>query len=250
MQYAPTRHHHNAPTTQPCYNIMMPLPELFHVINMANVANAYHTGLQQLQSLLNVSSLSELSATTATSYALIFAAEFGDKSQLVCMILATRYRAWPVFFGAIAAFSLLNTLAVVFGALLAHNLPEALIAGVVSLLFAVFGLHSLRIKAEDDDEALPEKNGSHLFFTTFFLITVAEFGDKTQLAVVALSSTVAPLAVWLGATAALATTSALGIIAGRRLLKKVPLVLLHKVSGSLFLILAAIAAYRCLQAFI
>ena len=229
----------------------MPLPELLHVINMANVANAYHTGLQQLQSVLNVSSLSELSATTATSYALIFAAELGDKSQLVCMLLAARYRAWPVFFGAIAAFALLNTLAVIFGALLAHNLPEPLIAGIVSLLFAVFGLHSLRIKAEEDDhDALPEKNGRHLFFTTFFLITVAEFGDKTQLAVVALSSTTAPLAVWLGSTAALATTSALGIIAGRRLLKKVPLVLLHKVSGSLFLILAAIAAYHSVQTFI
>jgi len=94
---------------------MMPLPEL---LNSLNVANAYHTVLQQLLALLNFDSLSELSATTVTSFALIFAAEFGDKSQLVCMILASRYRAWPVFFGAIAAFSLLNTLAVIFGALL------------------------------------------------------------------------------------------------------------------------------------
>ena len=226
---------------------MITLPELLNSLNTVNVINAYHTGLQQLQILLNVASLSELSATTITSFALIFAAELGDKSQLVCMILATRYRAWPVFLGAIAAFALLNTLAVIFGALLAHNLPEPLIAGIVALLFAVFGLHSLRIKAEDEDEALAEKNGSHLFFTTFLLITVAEFGDKTQLAVVALSSTVAPLAVWLGATAALASTSALGIIAGRRLLKKIPLVLLHKISGALFLILAAIALYRCLE---
>ena len=228
----------------------MTLPELLNVFNTVNIANAFQSGLQQLQAILNVSSLSELSGTTATSFALIFAAELGDKSQLVCMILASRYRAWPVFLGALTAFVLLNTLAVIFGALLAHNLPEPLIAGIVALLFAIFGLHSLRIKADDEDEPRPEKNGSHLFFTTFFLITVAEFGDKTQLAVVALSSTVAPLAVWLGATAALACTSALGIIAGRSLLKKIPLVVLHKISGSLFLLLAAIAAYRSAQALI
>ena len=116
-------------------------------------------------------------------------------------------------------------------------------------MFAIFGIQSLRIKAEDEDEPLPKKNGSHLFFTTFFLITVAEFGDKTQLAVVALSSTAAPIAVWLGSTIALAGTSALGIVAGRSLLKKIPLVLLHKISGSFFLILAAIAAYRSVQSF-
>jgi len=76
------------------------------------------------------------------------------------------------------------------------------------------------------------------------LITVAEFGDKTQLAVVALSSTAVPLAVWLGSTAALASSSALGVLAGRTILKKMPLVLLHKISGSIFLVLAIIAAYR------
>jgi putative Ca2+/H+ antiporter (TMEM165/GDT1 family) len=76
------------------------------------------------------------------------------------------------------------------------------------------------------------------------LITVAEFGDKTQLAVVALSSSTAPIAVWLGSTAALASSSALGVLAGQTILKKMPLGLLHKISGSIFLVLAAIAAYR------
>ncbi len=73
---------------------------------------------------------------------------------------------------------------------------------------------------------------------------MAEFGDKTQLAVVALSSTTVPTAVWLGSTAALASTSALGILAGRTILQKVPLVFLHKISGSIFLILSIFAGYR------
>lgn len=195
-------------------------------------------------SQLNTSSIAELSATTLTSYVLIFAAEMGDKSQLVCMTLAARHRAMPVVLGAIAAFALLNTLAVVFGVAICLWLPEYVIAATVAVLFTVFGLHALRVKAPDGDEEVQEKSGHNIFFTTFLLITVAEFGDKTQLAVVALSSTAAPIAVWLGSTVALVSTSALGVLAGRTILQKVPLTLLHKISGSIFLALAAIAAYR------
>ncbi|MDP3839374.1 MAG: TMEM165/GDT1 family protein [Methylococcales bacterium] len=200
--------------------------------------------LQALWLSLNTGSVAELSATTLTSYVLIVAAEMGDKSQLVCMTLAARHRAMPVIWGAIAAFALLNTLAVVFGVAIANWLPEYVIAATVAVLFTVFGILALRVEEADDDEEVQEKSGHGIFFTTFLLITVAEFGDKTQLAVVALSSTAVPLAVWLGSTAALVSTSALGVLAGRTILQKIPLTLLHKISGSIFLILAAIAAYR------
>ncbi len=200
--------------------------------------------LQSWLSLWRASSMAELSATALTSYVLIVAAEFGDKSQLVCMALASRHKATPVILGAVAAFALLNTLAVVFGVAIAGWLPDYVIAATVAVLFTVFGIHSLRIQEPDNNEDVQEKSNHGLFFTTFLLITVAEFGDKTQLAVVALSSTAAPIAVWLGSTVALASTSILGVVAGRTILQKVPLALLHKISGSIFLVLAAIAAYR------
>ncbi|MDD5579340.1 MAG: TMEM165/GDT1 family protein [Methylobacter sp.] len=194
---------------------------------------------------LTTGNLTEISATAATSFTLIAAAEIGDKSQLVCMTLASRHRAMPVMLGAMAAFALLNTLAVVFGVAIASWLPEYMVAATVAFLFAAFGIHSLRVEDDGDDlVGIKEKSGHSIFFTTFFLITAAEFGDKTQLAVVALSSTAVPIAVWMGATAALTSTSALGILAGRTLLKKVPLVLLHKISGTIFLILAVFAGYR------
>ncbi|MDD1613489.1 MAG: TMEM165/GDT1 family protein, partial [Methylococcaceae bacterium] len=136
-------------------------------------------------------------------------------------------------------------LAVVFGVAIASWLPEHIVAATVAFLFAAFGIHSLRMQEDnDDDEDVKEKSGHGIFFTTFLLITMAEFGDKTQLAVVALSSTTAPIAVWLGSTTALASTSALGILAGRTILQKVPLVLLHKISGTIFLVLSAFAIYR------
>jgi len=217
----------------------------FTALSTENFSEIFHRSLQQFLSLLTTGNIAELSATAATSYALIAAAEIGDKSQLVCMTLASRHRAMPVMLGAIAAFAFLNTLAVVFGVAIASWLPEYIVAVTVAILFGAFGIHSLRVQEDDNqDEEVKEKSGHGIFFTTFLLITVAEFGDKTQLAVVALSSTAVPIAVWLGSTAALASTSALGILAGRTILQKVPLVLLHKISGTIFLILSAFAFYR------
>jgi len=165
------------------------------------------------------------------------------------MSLASRHRAFPVILGAVAAFALLNTLAVVFGATIANWLPGYIVGAAVALLFAVFGLHALFIHDDDDDEEVLEKSGHSIFFTTFLLITVAEFGDKTQLAVVAFSSTANPYAVWLGSTLALTFTSALGVLAGRTVLQKIPLSLLHKISGCIFLILAGFAGFKAYNSF-
>lgn len=194
------------------------------------------------------SSFLEWATPISASYALIIAAEIGDKSQIVCMSLASRHRAMPVILGAITAFALLNTLAVIFGVAIANWIPHYIVAMIVCLLFFLFGLHALFLNGEDenDDEEVQEKSGHSLFLTTFLLITVAEFGDKTQLAVVALSSTALPLAIWIGSTLALATSSILGAIAGQALLKKMPLALLHKISGVIFIVLSGIAGYEAL----
>ena len=205
--------------------------------------------VSRFSSLLATGSLVDWSAAAVASFALIAAAEIGDKSQLVCMTLASRHRPAPVMLGALAAFAVLNTLAVVFGAAIASWLPEYVVGATVAVLFAVFGIHALRAKDDDDDDEVEERSGHGIFLTTFLLLTVAEFGDKTQLAVVALSSTQAPAAVWVGATVALAMTSAIGILAGRTILQRIPLALLHKLSGAFFLVLAIVAAYQAYGAF-
>jgi putative Ca2+/H+ antiporter (TMEM165/GDT1 family) len=225
-------------------NFQSYLQQFLNLLGIPYLLEAFHATLEYFQSLLVTGNIAELSATTATSFALIAAAEIGDKSQLVCMTLASRHRAMPVLLGAIAAFAFLNTLAVIFGVAIASWLPESIVAAIVAVLFAVFGVHSLRIKADGSEEEIKVKSGHGIFFTTFLLITLAEFGDKTQLAVVALSSAAVPVAVWLGSTFALAFLSALGILAGRTLLKKVSLGLLHKISGSIFLGLSVLAFYK------
>lgn len=183
-------------------------------------------------------------ASATTTYLLVALAEFGDKSQLVCMTLAARHRGLPVVIGAIAAFAILNLLAVLFGAAVAAWLPEWLVITAVAVLFALFGISALRYKEEEDDDDVEEKPGHGIVATTFLLIFVAEFGDKTQLAVAGLGSTGEPSAVWAGATLALATTSVLGVFAGRKLLTRLPLVWIHRISGVFFLLLAIFAVTR------
>lgn len=181
------------------------------------------------------------------AFLLIALAEFGDKSQLVCMTLAARHRGLPVLLGAAIAFSLLNLLAVLFGAAAAAWLPAWLVTAAVALLFAFFGISALRYEDEDEDETPAEKPGHGIFATTFLLIFLAEFGDKTQIAVAGLGSTAFPFAVWSGATLALICTSALGIYAGRRWLQHLPLKWIHRASGSFFLLLSLIACLRLLD---
>ncbi len=183
-------------------------------------------------------------ASAGTTFALVALAEFGDKSQLVCMTLAARHRGLPVVIGAIAAFAVLNLLAVLFGAAVAAWLPEWLVTLAVAVLFAAFGISALRYTEETDDEEIEEKSGHGIVATTFLLIFLAEFGDKTQLAVAGMGSTSEPSAVWSGATLALALTSALGVFAGRKLLGRLSLVWIHRISGVFFLLLAVFAASR------
>lgn len=190
--------------------------------------------------------MSQFLATTATTLGLIALAELGDKSQMVCMTLAARHRPWPVLVGAVVAFALLNALAVLFGASVAAWLPDWLVAGAVAVLFAFFGIKSL-MNEEDDGELPAWQRGHGIFLSTLLLIFMAEFGDKTQLAVAGLSGTHPPLPVWLGATLALVGTTALGVWTGCKVLVKLPMGLVHKLSGLLFLALAAAAAWQVLR---
>jgi putative Ca2+/H+ antiporter (TMEM165/GDT1 family) len=179
-----------------------------------------------------------------STFTLIALAEFGDKSQFVCMSLAARHRHWPVILGATLAFLMLNALAVLFGAGMANWVPERITAALVALLFGSFGIHALLMQEDEESAEVVERSGHGIFLTTLLLIFVAEFGDKTQIAVAGLASSLAPLPVWLGATAALVMVSALGVWAGRTLLQRLSLRWLHRISGSLFLLFALLAAWR------
>lgn len=179
-----------------------------------------------------------------TTFGLVAIAEMGDKSQLVCMGLAARHRGLPVFTGAMAAFALLNLIAVVFGAGVAQWLPVWVIAAVVAVLFLIFGIQSWRAGRESEEAvSCPTRPGGALL-GTFLLIFAAEFGDKTQLTVAALAGSEGAAPVWIGATAALALTTLLGVVAGRTVLQRLPLRWIHRLAAVFFLAFAAYAGYE------
>ncbi|TRX57319.1 TMEM165/GDT1 family protein [Thalassomonas sp. M1454] len=180
-----------------------------------------------------------LISSTLFTFLLVFLAEIGDKSQIVCMSLASRYKASQVFFGAIAAFVLLNGAAVILGASLTQFIPTHIMTAIASGVFFIFGIQALLAKPETDDED-NSSIGKSIFISTLLIIVVAEFGDKTQLAVATLSTTENPFGVWSGASLALIATTALGVYIGQRWLTKLNPNVINKLSGSLFILFAVI----------
>ncbi|MBQ0784957.1 MAG: TMEM165/GDT1 family protein [Amphritea sp.] len=180
------------------------------------------------------------------AFLLVFLAEFGDKSQLVCMTLAARYRAFPVLLGAVAAFAVLNLLAVAVGSVAATWFPREVVLSVVALLFLWFGVQSF-LTQEDDEEESETLSLKSVFLSALVMIFLAELGDKTQLAVMGLASAEPPVPVWLGATLALAMTSAIGVIAGRALMRYISIIWLHRVSGLLFIAFGVYAGVEAIR---
>jgi putative Ca2+/H+ antiporter (TMEM165/GDT1 family) len=163
------------------------------------------------------------SSVVLSTFSLVFLAEIGDKSQLLAMTLAHRYRAASVIAGTFAAFASLNLLAVVAGGALAELIPQALVLLVAAGLFFYFGYRSWR----DADGAAGEETGKGPagggLLVSFTLIFVAELGDKTQLAVIALAAGTREIwAVFVGGTLALWAVSLMGILFGATLLRRIP----------------------------
>ncbi|WP_415900201.1 TMEM165/GDT1 family protein [Neptuniibacter sp. QD48_11] len=176
---------------------------------------------------------------------LIFLAEFGDKSQLVCMTLSARYKPVPVLIGAVAAFSVLNLLAVLFGATISAYLPQTAIFALVGTLFLVFGIQSLRV--EDDEEEGEPNIGRHLLLSVFVLIFLAELGDKTQLSIAGLSAVENAWIVWLAGTSALLVTTLLGVWLGQFLLQRLSIIWIHRAASVLFIGFALVAFWQLAQ---
>lgn len=185
----------------------------------------------------------ELLAPLIKSFMLVFIAEFGDKSQLVCMTLAARYRPAVVLIGAVLAFAALNLLGVTVGVLVAQWVPDWIVLAIVMLLFLLFGIQALK-SADEEDENDDSKVGKHLLVSVFLLIFLAEFGDKTQLAVAGLASVESAVGVWLGSTLALIGTTLLGVLAGRTLLQRLSVTWVQRGSGVVFILFALLAGYE------
>lgn len=175
-------------------------------------------------------------SSAVTAFAVLFLAELGDKSQLIAMSLAHRHRAAPVLAGILAAFAALNLLAVAVGAALYELVPSYAVLTVAGVLFLGFGWHLWWAGAEEaDEEADVKRSGWGVALASFALIFVAEMGDKTQIALVAMAAATGETwATFLGATAALWAVSILGVAVGATLLRRIPALWVHRGAALLF----------------
>jgi Ca2+/H+ antiporter, TMEM165/GDT1 family len=179
------------------------------------------------------SGLDGVTEALVTSFGLVFLAELGDKSMLLALAFATRYRPWPVLGGiAIAAFGMLG-LSTLVGAALGAALPERALAIAGGLIFLGFGLWTLR--PEDDDQVVAEARGSSVLLGVTLAFVIAELGDKTMLVVITLASTQPAVPTWLGAGLGMTIASGIAILVGSVLGARLPERATRIVAGLAFL---------------
>jgi len=157
------------------------------------------------------------------SFAVIFVAELGDKSQLMAMTFALRHRWWVVLSGILFATTAVHLVSVAVGHYLGVAIPATAISIVGGIAFLIFGAWTLRGDSLDDDEQSKAGRVARSAFlavsSAFFL---AELGDKTMLATITLATDNNWAGVWIGSTVGMVAADALAIVIGAVLGRHLP----------------------------
>jgi putative Ca2+/H+ antiporter (TMEM165/GDT1 family) len=179
-----------------------------------------------------------------TSLVFVVLAEMGDKTQLLAMAFASRYRWQTVMFAVFVATLCNHFLAVLAGNVLTNIVPLQTIQIAGAASFIVFGLWTLRgdeLKGED------KKPKYSPFWTVAIAFFIAEMGDKTQLATVALATRFDNMIqIWLGTTCGMVIADAVGIIVGIVLGKKIPERMVKWFAALVFIIFGVLGLYQAL----
>ena len=188
-----------------------------------------------------------------TAFVLVLPVELPDKTLFASLVLATRFPPLPVFVGVGTAFGLQVAIAVTAGSLLSL-LPDALVSGVVAVLFLVGAALLWRSANEgpEDTDDVAEGKEAHSFLKvaaiSFGVLFAAEWGDLSQLATAGLAARLDdPVSVFAGAWAALLTVSALAVFLGKKLADRLPVALIRRVAAVLFLVFAVVAAVETVR---
>lgn len=172
-------------------------------------------------------------------------AEMGDKTQLLAMAFATKYKASKVMIGVFIATIFNHGLAVAVGNYLTRfEGSQIWIQGIASLSFIFFGLWTIRGDKLEGEENRTTKYGAIVTVALAFFI--AEMGDKTQLATIALATKFPtnPIGILMGTTTGMLIADGIGIIAGIVMCKKIPERTIKLVSAGAFILFGLIGSYQ------
>jgi putative Ca2+/H+ antiporter (TMEM165/GDT1 family) len=183
------------------------------------------------------------------AFGVILLVELPDKTLVASLVLSTRYRPRPVLLGVAVAFAVQCVIAAAAGGVLTL-LPRRAVEAVVAVLFAVGAALLIResIGAEEDVELAEARESApfgRVVATSFGVLFAAEWGDASQIATAGLVArhrgVLHAVATGIGAWLALVAVAALAVVAGRVIVRRVPLRLVHRVAGVLFAVLALLA---------
>ena len=177
----------------------------------------------------------------STSFVLVALAEIGDKTQLLSFVLAARLRRpWPIIAGIFVATLANHGLAGSVGAWLATLVSPEVLRWSVGIIFIVFGLWTLKPDTLDDDEQ-PEARSGGAFVTTLVAFFLAEMGDKTQFATIALAARFDALAwVVVGTTLGMLAANVPAVLIGEKLAHKLPMDWIRRAAALVFVITGVI----------
>jgi putative Ca2+/H+ antiporter (TMEM165/GDT1 family) len=172
-------------------------------------------------------------------------AEMGDKTQLLSLILAARYRRpWPIVAGILAATLLNHGLAGWAGTWVARVVPDGWLHWILGLSFIAMAAWLL-VPDQFDEADAPVRSRGAVFLTTLWLFFIAEIGDKTQVATVGLAMRYDSLAaVVTGTTLGMMLANVPAVFLGERFARRMPAELLRRIAAGVFAVIGAVTLVR------
>lgn len=167
-----------------------------------------------------------------SSFLMVAIAELGDKTQILTIILSSKYSSIFVFFGSFFGLILVDCLSILMGNIISTLIPIYLINLVSGISFITLGVYTLFSKKTKNEI----KDLKFSLTTSFALVATMELGDKTQVTALILAIKYSPiLFIFLGLVLAYLLIVGLGVFIGKKLLKFIPQNYLRIFSSLLFL---------------
>lgn len=182
-----------------------------------------------------------------TTLGMVLLMEMGDKTQLLVMACASKYKPGQVLMGISIAIVVLNLLAVTLGSVIGGiKVIQDIVKAGASILFILFGLLSLR--EEEGEESCSTKGTRNAVIAVAVAFFLAEIGDKTQLSTFSFAALYpdSPVSVFIGSTLALVAADCIGLVAGAIAMKYIPKRVMAYISAALFVVFGLMSAWTAL----
>jgi Ca2+/H+ antiporter, TMEM165/GDT1 family len=172
-------------------------------------------------------------------------AEVGDKTQLLAFILAARFKKpIPIILGILVATIVNHGLAGALGAWITASISPEVLRWVLGLSFIAMAIWTLiPDEIEEDETKIAARFG--VFGATLITFFLAEMGDKTQIATVALAAHyAAPMLVVIGTTLGMLIADVPAVFAGEKLANKIPMKLVHGIAAAIFAVMGVLTLFK------